>query len=68
MPKKKLAVFLSASMGAALIADLVAALFLANEHRPFVALVASATATIPGFVIAVLAWQGKLQTRCGSQG
>ena len=64
MPRRKLAIILAASLGAAAFADLALVLALAHDHRPFVVPLASLTGFIPGLVIATLAWRGRLPSRC----
>jgi hypothetical protein len=65
MPKRKLAMVLFASMGAILIGQLVLVLALLATHRSGVLmLIGPMAATLPGFVIAVLAWRGKLPVTC----
>jgi ABC-type cobalamin transport system permease subunit len=64
MQKRVLALGLTAVMSAVVLADLVLALMLASAHKSYGAVVASLTATVPGFVIAVLAWRGKLPGNC----
>lgn len=65
MPNPRLARVLFISMLGVLICDLVAFLVLSSTHQPPVGLLVSATATIPGFVMAGLASRGKLPNRCG---
>ena len=64
MPKRKLAVVLALSMVSVGAANVLLAVALAHEHRPSVIPLASLTACIPGFVVAALAWQGRLPSRC----
>jgi hypothetical protein len=64
MPKPKLAVVLVASMGLVLAVDAALALGLAFGHKPYVIPLISMTACIPGLVIAALAWQGRLPSKC----
>ena len=64
MPKHRLALALMASMVAVVLADVIATLALSSAHKPYLGLLVSASATIPGFVIAVLAWRGKLPVSC----
>jgi hypothetical protein len=45
--------------------DLVLVFSLAAGHKPYVGALASMTAFIPGFIVAALAWQGRLPSRCG---
>ncbi len=59
-----MALVLTASMSAILLVDLAMALMLAGAHKSYVGTLAGLTATIPGFVIAVLAWRGKLPGNC----
>lgn len=60
MPKRKLAIGLYASMALIIAVESVFALCLAGAHRPYWQVLTSLPATIPGFVIATLAWRGKL--------
>ncbi len=60
MPRRKLAIFLAASMGALCLVEGLFAVVLAAQHKPFAIALASLTACIPGFVVAALAWQGRL--------
>jgi len=64
MQKRTLALGLTVAMSLVLLADLLLALMLANAHRFYGGVLAGATATIPGFVIASLAWRGKLPGNC----
>jgi hypothetical protein len=66
MPKRKLAIILASSMGVVLAVNLSLALGLALEHRPFAMVLASLSACIPGCVVAVLAWQGRLPSKCAA--
>ena len=66
MPKRKLAVVLFSTLGMAAILDLALALGLAMAHKPYIGPLAGLSAFIPGFVVAALAWQGRLPSRCGS--
>ena len=65
MPKRKLAVVLASSMGLVVAMNVLLALGLAIDHKPYVLPLASLTACIPGFVVAGLAWSGRLASRCG---
>lgn len=60
MPKRKLAISLYASMSLVIGVELIFALWLAAVHKPYWQVLPSLPATIPGFVIATLAWRGKL--------
>jgi len=64
MPKRKLAVVLWLSIGVAAAVDMALVATLALEHRAFVGPLLGMTAFIPGFVIAGLAWQGRLPSGC----
>jgi F0F1-type ATP synthase assembly protein I len=65
MPKRKLAMVLFASMGVVLIGELAFALSLFTAHRSgALMLIGPMAATLPGFVVAVLAWRGKLPAAC----
>jgi F0F1-type ATP synthase assembly protein I len=64
MPKRGLAVFLATSMSLVVALHAVLMLSLAEAHRPFYFLLGSMAAVMPGFVIATLAWQGLLPSRC----
>jgi hypothetical protein len=67
MPKRKLAMVLFASMGAILIGQLVVVLALFATHRSgAIMLIGPMAATLPSFVIAVLAWRGKLPAACAT--
>ena len=63
MQKRTLALVLIASMSGVLLVDLGLALALASAHKSYVGALAGLTGTIPGFVIAGLAWRGKLPER-----
>ncbi len=65
MPKRKLAILLASSMGLVLAVDLTLTIGLALAHRPFIIRLISMSACIPGLVVAVLAWRGRLPSRCG---
>jgi hypothetical protein len=65
MPKRKLAVVLASSMGLVVAVNVMLAVGLAIDHKPYVLPLASLTACIPGFVVAGLAWRGRLTSRCG---
>jgi len=45
--------------------NVMLAVGLAIDHKPYVLPLASLTACIPGFVVAGLAWRGRLASRCG---
>ena len=62
MPKRKLALVLVMSMSAIVIVQIIA--FTIVGHGSAALLSAGITATIPGFVIAALAWRGKLPFAC----
>jgi hypothetical protein len=64
MPRRKLAVVQISARGLVLIVDLTLVLGLAIAHKPYLIALVSMTACIPGFVVAVLAWQGRLPSRC----
>jgi hypothetical protein len=64
MPKRKLAVILFTSMSAVVAVQLVLLMVLAAAHKPYMALVAGLCGTIPGFVMAVRAWCGRLPSTC----
>ena len=64
MPKRRLALILFVSMSAVVAVQLVLMLVLAGAHKPYMTLVAGLTGTIPGFVIASLAWRGRLPSAC----
>jgi len=65
MQKRKLAIILATSMGLMAALDAWLILSLAWAHRPFYFLLGSMAAVMPGFVIATLAWRGRLPSRCG---
>jgi hypothetical protein len=54
-------------MSAVLLADLAVALALASAHRFYIGALAGSMATIPGFLIAALAWRGKLPADCAAR-
>jgi hypothetical protein len=64
MRNPKLAVVLLASMGLVATIDMLLTLGLALEHKSYVIPLLSVPAVIPGLVVAVLAWQGRLPSRC----
>jgi hypothetical protein len=64
VPKRKLAVVLISTLGLVLIVNLTLLLGLAVAHKPYLIPLVSMTACIPGFVVAALAWQGRLPSRC----
>jgi hypothetical protein len=64
MRKRNLAVVLMSSLGLAVAVDLSLVLSLALEHRAYIIPLASVSAFIPGFVVAALAWQGRLPSSC----
>jgi hypothetical protein len=48
-------------MALIVVVESVFALLLAGAHKPYWQVLSSLPATIPGFVIATLAWRGKLR-------
>ncbi len=65
MPKRKLAMVLFASMGVVLIGQLAFALAIVAANRSgALVLIGPMAATLPGFVVAVRAWRGKLPVAC----
>ncbi len=68
MSKRKLAVVMMSLVTAVVLLNLALAIALAQEHRPYVvSLAAAMTACVPGFVVAALAWKGRLPSRCAPQ-
>jgi len=67
MPKRKLAIILATSMGLLAAMDALLILILAWSHRPFYFVVGGMTALMPGFVMASLAWRGRLPSRCAAR-
>jgi hypothetical protein len=66
MTKRKLAVVLASTAGLVGAVDLSLVLGLAFTHRPYAIPLLSLMGCIPGFVIAALAWQGRLRSNCGA--
>ena len=64
MPKRRLALVLFASMFAVVAILLTLMLVLAGANTPYLSLVAGLPTLIPGFVVATLAWRGKLPSAC----
>ena len=64
MPKRKLAIILMLAMTAVGAVNLMLIFWLAFVHKPFIFSLAGISACIPGFVVAALAWQGRLASRC----
>jgi hypothetical protein len=69
MPKRRLAAILGASMSLVVAVNLGLVLGLASDHKAYVipALFGIAS-VIPGFVVATLAWRGRLRSRCWPSG
>jgi len=66
MPKRKLAIILASLIGVVGVADLLLALGLALDHKPYILPLASMTALIPGFIVASRAWRGRLASTCSA--
>lgn len=64
MPKRKLAIVLLLTIGLATAVDTALVVSLALEHKAFAIPLVGMTAFMPGLVIAGLAWQGRLPSRC----
>jgi hypothetical protein len=64
MPKKKLALILFGSMLVILAIHFIVLIMLTGAHKPYMVLVAGLAGTIPGFVVASLAWRGWLPNAC----
>ena len=64
--KRKLAIILAVSMGSLAAIEVLLAVGLALEHGPYVIPLASITACVPGFVVAALAWRGRLPSKCSA--
>ncbi len=67
MPKRRLAIILAAMMGLVVLLDAALIVSLAWAHRPFYFLIGSMAAVTPGFVVATLAWRGRLPSRCAAR-
>jgi F0F1-type ATP synthase assembly protein I len=67
MRKRGLAIILATAMGLVVTLDACLILILAWAHRPFYFLLGSMAAVTPGFVIAALAWRGRLPSRCAAR-
>jgi hypothetical protein len=56
---------LFSALGSAAVLDALLVLSLAIGHKSYIGPLASMTAFVPGLIVAALAWQGRLPSRCG---
>ncbi len=64
MRKPKLAIFLSLSVVVAMAIEVLTFAIFVKNHFPYAAVMGSFAAYVPAFVIAGLAWTGKLPSNC----
>ncbi len=60
MPNRRLAFVLFGSMSAVVAILLLPMLVLAAAHKPYMSFLPGILGTMPGFMVAALAWRGKL--------
>ncbi len=66
--QKKLALMIIVTLGLLFAAQLGLAGFMVHEHRSPILAMVSLTSCLPALTVAILAWRGKLRSRCAQSG